>query len=96
MAGRYDSVEIAEIAVTVGDETRLVRYLRRRQTPREPTLPRLARHRVIEGDRPDGLAARYLGEPTAWWWLADARGVLDPDELTATIGEVVDIPTPEF
>lgn len=96
MAGRYDGVEIAETVVTVGDERRTVRYLRRRPTPREPTLPPLARHRVVAGDRPDLLAGRYLGDPTAWWRLADARGVLDPDELTATLGEVVEVPTPEF
>lgn len=96
MAGRYDGVEIAETTLAVGDEVRTVRYLRRRPTPREPTLPALARRRVVEGDRPDLLAGRYLGDPTAWWRLADARGVLDPDELTATPGEVVEVPAPEF
>lgn len=96
MTGRYDGVEIAEIGMAVGDEVRVVRYLRRRRPPQEPSLPPLARHRVIEGDRPDLLAGRHLGEPTAWWRLADGRGVLDPDDLTSIPGEVVEIPTPEF
>lgn len=96
MASRYDGVEIAEATVTFGDETRVVRYLRRRPTPREPKLSPLARHRVVAGDRPDLLAGRYLGDPTAWWRLADARGVRDPDELTGTLGELVEVPTPEF
>ncbi|WP_282004287.1 hypothetical protein [Propioniciclava sinopodophylli] len=97
MAGRYDGVEITETQVPDGDGgLRTVRYLRRRPAPREPTLPPLALHRVVAGDRPDLLASRHLGDPTVWWRIADANRVLDPAELTATPGDVVVIPTPEL
>lgn len=95
--GRYDGVEIAEIHTPDGDGAlRTVRYLRRRPAPHEATLPPIAVHRVVDGDRPDLLAARYLGDPTAWWRLADGNRVLDPADLTATPGDLVVIPTPEL
>ncbi len=97
MAGRYDAAQVAEMQVPDGaGGRRTVRYLRRRPAPRDPVLPPLARHRVLEQDRPDQLAAHYLGDPTAWWRLADAHRVLDPAELTATPGAVLVIPTPEL
>lgn len=54
----------------------------------------LTRHRVVPGDRPDLIAAQYLGDPTAFWAVCDANRVLDPDELTASEGVVIDIPAP--
>lgn len=97
MAGRYDGVETAELRAPDGDGGwRLVRYLRRRPAPREASLPPLARHRVVVGDRPDLIAARYLGDATAWWRLADGNRVLDPEALTASPGDLLVIPTPEL
>lgn len=60
-------------------------YLRRRFVPRQPG-PVLAEHMVAAGDRPDLLAARYLGDPEQSWRLADANAVLHPDELTEEVG----------
>lgn len=96
MTGRYDGVEIAETDVDDGaGRLRTVRYLRRRAVPAPPTLPPIALHRVVDGDRLDNVTARYLGDPLAFWRVADAAAVLDADDLTATIGEVITIPTPE-
>ena len=48
------------------------------------------------GDRLDLVAARYLGDPTAAWQVADANGALDPDELTAVEaeGDLLVVPFP--
>lgn len=46
---------------------------------------------VVEGDRLDILASRFLGDPEQWWRLALANPELDyPDELTA--GQTLRIP----
>ena len=92
MAGRYQGVEVA--AVRVGD--RDVRYLRRRELPDPRDVRPLAVHTVAQGDRLDLLAARYLGDATASWQLADANAALDPDELTApgTEGDRLTVPFP--
>lgn len=93
---RYDGVEIATTTVPDGaGGERAVRYLRRRRAPAAPTVPPLAHHRVGDDDRLDLIAARYLGDPLAAWRIADANTALDPQELTATPGDVVVVPTPE-
>lgn len=40
-------------------------------------------HRKLEGDRLDLLAARYLGDPTAFWRLCDLAGSEVPAALEA-------------
>lgn len=97
MSSRYSSCEIGHTTVPDGEGgLRVVKYLLRRADPREPSVPPVAYHRVVVGDRPDLLAGRYLGEPDAWWRIADAHRLLDPMELTARRGDVVVIPTPEL
>ena len=54
--------------------------------PTRATSRPLAVHRVAAGDRLDLIAARYLGDPTAAWQIADANAALDPDELTGAGG----------
>lgn len=68
-------------------------YLTRRFLPREAP-PALARVTVVQGDRPDLLAARHLGDPEAWWRLADANTVLHPAELCESPGGTVVIGLP--
>jgi hypothetical protein len=92
--GRYEGLEVATTVVDDGaGGTREVRYLRRRPPPRAATP--LARHRVGSDDRLDLITARYLGDPTAWWRVADANPCLDPDELVAAEGDVLIVPVPE-
>ena len=33
---------------------------------------------VVDGDRIDNLAAKYLGDPMLYWMICDANGVTDP------------------
>ncbi|MEU8460388.1 LysM domain-containing protein [Streptomyces sp. NPDC029003] len=85
---RYAGAEIATTAVADGaGGTREVRYLRRRPLPDPRRLAVLALHPVARGDRMDLVAARHLGDPTAFWLIADANGALDPDALVAPEAE---------
>jgi hypothetical protein len=68
-------------------------YLKRRFLPRE-LPPLMGQVSVVQGDRPDLIAARQLGDAEAWWRLCDANGVLHPEELTAEIGATVRIGVP--
>ncbi len=69
-------------------------YLLRRFVPPPESYADLTRHTVTQGDRPDNLAAQYLGDPEQFWQIADPNNVLDPNELTETIGREVRITLP--
>lgn len=97
MTSRYADVGIATATVRDGaGGTREVRHLRRRPLPDPLGLPVLAWHPVSRDDRLDLVAARYLGDPTAFWLLADANGALDPDELVGpdSEGTLLAVPVP--
>ena len=51
-------------------------------------------HTVIEGDRVDRLAARYLGRAELWWVICDYNDVFFPLELE--VGAVLRIPSLEY
>lgn len=96
--GRYDAIESTAAAVPDGHGgERSVRYLRRRPLPNPRAAHSIAAHRVAEGDRLDLIAHRYYGDATAWWRIAGATTVIDPDELTGpeARGSVVIVPFPE-
>ena len=65
---------------------REIRYVERRFIPPAETFATLGAHTVAQGDRPDLIAAKELGDPEAYWRLCDANGVMQPEDLTATIG----------
>ncbi|AUY54685.1 LysM domain-containing protein [Streptomyces sp. CB01881] len=74
---------------------RQVRYVTRRFVPQPDCFALLREHTVVEGERPDTVAAAELGDPERSWLLCDANGVLDPAELTATVGRRLRITLPE-
>lgn len=88
---RYSGVPLALLQLRTGEG---VVYVRRRFIPAPGTLAIAARHVVAALDRPDSLGAKYLGEPLLYWRIADANAVVDPNELTDTLGRRVDIPLP--
>jgi hypothetical protein len=83
------------VAVHARPDGRAVAYLRRRLVPPPERFATVAEHVVREGERPDHLAARHLGDPELFWRLADANGVLRPDELVEPLGRRVRITLPE-
>ena len=96
-AGRYDGLEVA--TVTVADGTgggRDMPYRRRRPLPDPGAVVPLAMHPVTAQDRLDLITARYLGDPTMFWQVADANAGLDPDTLVGpgSEGTVLVIPMP--
>ena len=82
---RYADVGTATRIVTDPDGTeRELRHALRRIIPPQDDLPTLAEHRVSEGERLDGITARYAGDPTLFWRVCDANTVLRPEELEET------------
>lgn len=97
VTGRYGSLDVATATVPDGEGgTRDVRYWRRRPLPQPAAMPPQALHPVSAQDRLDLVTARYLGDPTAFWLIADANAALDPDALVGpeAEGNLLVIPLP--
>jgi hypothetical protein len=91
---RYLALPTATVTVRQPDGTeRELRYALRRFLPRVDAHATLIEHTVAPGERLDILAARYAGDPTQFWRLCDAGGVLRPQELEV-IGRVVVVAMP--
>lgn len=88
---RYHGIDTAVLTTSEG---RQVRYLRRRFIAPPENFALLQEHTVMEGDRVDNLAARYLGDPELFWRLCDANLVRRPADLTATPGKKIRITLP--
>jgi hypothetical protein len=98
MPGRYDELPIATAMVADGTGgIREVRYWRRRPVPDPQAMARLATHGVTTQDRLDLVTVQHLGDPLAFWRVADANPVLDPDTLVGpgAEGTALLIPVPE-
>ncbi len=96
-ASRYNGIEEAELTLPDGEGgTRPVRYLRRRFLPQPDQLVTAVEHRVVQGDRLDNLSTRYLGDPLAWWRVADANLELQPEALTDTAGRRIRVALPQI
>jgi hypothetical protein len=72
-------------------------YLARRIVPQPgaPNYATIATSTVRQGDRLDLIAAKYLGDPLMSWLICDANGAMNPCDLTATPGTVLNITTPQ-
>ena len=81
--------------VTPAGET--IAYLARRIVPQPgpPNFATIAQHAVRQGDRLDLIAAKYLGDPLIFWLICDANGAIEPNDLIATAGRVLNITTPQ-
>jgi hypothetical protein len=63
-----------------------IAYLARRFVPQPGRFGTVQECTVVQGDRLDLIAAKYLGDPELYWRLCDANGALRPDELVEEIG----------
>jgi hypothetical protein len=93
---RYAQTEIATLNVIRNGQTVQIRYLRRRFIPPVTGQVSFIRHTVVQGDRIDNITAKYLTDPTLFWRIADFNGVLRPEELTETLGRIIEIALPLF
>ncbi len=89
---RYHGIDTATL--TAPDGTTIA-YLLRRFVPPPDRFALLQEHTVVEGDRLDNLAAKYVGDPEQFWRLCDANGALRPEELTEIVGRILRITLPE-
>jgi hypothetical protein len=89
----YGSTTLTYVAPT--GET--ITYLARRIVPQpgSPNFATIATHTVRQGDRLDLIAANYLGDPLIFWLICDANGAIDPHDLVAVPGTVLNITTPQ-
>jgi len=92
ITSRYYSIEVVKTETRDG---RKIAYLRRRFIPPMDSVELLFEHAVAEGERPDHIAAEYLGDPEQFWRVCDANNAMRPDELTETIGRRLRITLPE-
>lgn len=72
-----------------------IAYLKRRFVPPPENFAVLQEHTVVQGDRLDNIAARYLGDPELYWRVCDANGAMRPAELTEAPGTRLAITLPE-
>ncbi|HET7537424.1 MAG TPA: hypothetical protein VFJ90_13275 [Candidatus Didemnitutus sp.] len=93
---RYAKLAVKSLPVPDpdGGEPRQIRYAERRLLPPLDTSEPLVEHGVIEGDRLDNVTAKYLGDPTQFWRVADANSALRPEELTREPGARIAIGAP--
>jgi hypothetical protein len=80
--------------LTLTQDGQTVAYISRRFLPQPDQFTPLQEYSVVQGDRLDNIAAKFLGDPTLFWRLCDANGVMRSDELTATVGRKVVITLP--
>jgi len=92
-ASRYYGIPSATLTGPDG-ETAIV-YLRRRLLPPVERFALLKERLVAEGDRLDHVAAAELGDPEAFWRVADANSAMRPEDLTRTPGRRLRITLPE-
>lgn len=92
---RYAKLTVKTLTVNDADgEPRDIRYVERRFLPPAGTGTSLAEHVVTQGDRLDNITAKYLGDSTQFWRVADANDTLRPEELTDGIGRRIVIELP--
>ncbi|MBV9156955.1 MAG: LysM domain-containing protein [Acidobacteriaceae bacterium] len=74
-----------------------ITYLARRFVPQPgaQNYTTIAQHRVVQGDRLDLIAAKYLSDPLVFWLICDANGAIRPNSLIETPGAIVNITMPQ-
>jgi nucleoid-associated protein YgaU len=85
---RYNGIPLATLQTPGGP----IVYVTRRFLPAnaQPAAPQT--HTVVQGERLDTIAARYLGDATQFWRICDTNDALRPADLTAAPGTALNIP----
>jgi nucleoid-associated protein YgaU len=82
-------------ATYTDDNGNVFAYVTRRFLPQGEKLPLLVELSVTAGDRLDLMAHRTLGDPLAFWRIADANNALHPWDLLDDIGRSIRVPVPQ-
>ena len=88
---RYRDLPVRTHTAPDGTERR---YVARRFLPDPAALRTLTTVKVTDSERLDLIAHRMLGEPTAFWRVADGNAAMDPDELLLPTGRRLRVPSP--
>ena len=91
-ASRYFGVPLGRHVHGPGDPG--TPYVLRRFIPQRREIAIAAEHGVRSGERPELLAAQALGDAELYWRLIDANALIDPLELTDTLGRRILLPLP--
>ena len=91
-SSRYNGIDTSELENREGKK---IVYIRRRFIPQPERFSMIQEHTVSQGERPDSLAAKYMGDPLQFWKICDANAVMDPWELTEEVGKKARITLPE-
>jgi hypothetical protein len=91
-ASRYNGIATTTLESPDGQT---IIFLTRRFVPSPDRFALLHLHTLTQAERLDNIAARYVGDPTAFWRLCDANNAMRPDELTETLGRQLRITLPE-
>ena len=89
---RYAQIETTTL---VRADRTIVPYVKRRFIGQPSAFETVQERRVLQGDRPDTIAADAFGDPELYWRLCDANVAMRPDELTEEPGRKIRITLPE-
>lgn len=85
---RYAGIDTGTLNTVDG---KTIVYLRRRVVPPPERFALLQEYNVVEGDRLDNLAAKFVGDPEGFWQICDANAAMRPEELTEIVGRTLRI-----
>src|SRR5579864_1060470 len=88
---RYYGLDTLTLQTAAGP----VIYLERRLLPDPGSFSVLQTHAVAQDERLDIIALNFLGDPQAFWRIADPNAAMNPFALTATPGRVLVITLPQ-
>jgi hypothetical protein len=89
---RYAGIDTGTLSTVNG---RTILYVRRRFIPPPERFALLQEYTVVQGDRLDNLAAKFVGDPELFWQICDANAAMQPEELTEVVGSTLRITLPE-
>jgi hypothetical protein len=90
-SSRYAKIALSTYVDAHGNT---ISYLQRRFLPPSTRFAQLQLYTVVQGDRLDNLASRFLGDPEQFWKLCDANDAMNPDDLVE-VGESLRITLPQ-
>ena len=89
---RYAGIDTGTLTTVAGNT---IVFVRRRFVPPPERFALLQEYTVVEGDRLDNLAAKFVGDPEQFWQICDANAAMRPEELTEIVGRILRITLPE-
>jgi hypothetical protein len=84
---------IATSTYVAADGTTIA-YVQRRFLPQPEDLAQMQQYSVVQGDRLDVIAARFLDDPQLFWRICDANGAMRPADVLLVPEPLIAAPDP--